>query len=82
VDSWSKGNGAPDVLVAVVKGSGRILAVFKIDNKGWFKDPENQKRLVAVPLKNSNDANANGMQGKEYTGKRQGGAVSYGVQVA
>jgi hypothetical protein len=91
VDSWSKGIGAPYFLVAVVKGSGRILAVFEIDNKRWFSDPENQepekkpknqKRLVAVPVKISKGANANGMQGKQYTGNRQGGAVLYGVQVA
>jgi len=86
-ESWTKGNGAPRLLVAVAKRSGIILAVFKIDNKGWFSDPENQKpknnpKLVAIPLKDKNNANANGMQGKEYTGKRQGGAVSYGVRVA
>jgi hypothetical protein len=82
VESWSKGTGAPDVLVAVAKRSGRILAVFKIDNKRWFSDPENQKGIVAIPLKNPAKANANHMQGMEYTGKRQGGAVSYGVHVA
>jgi hypothetical protein len=82
VESWWKGVGAPDVLVAVAKGSGRILAVFEIDNKGWFDDRANKERVVAVPLKDKSKANANGMQGKEYTGNRQGGSVSYGIKVA
>lgn len=82
VERWSRGNGAPDVLVAVAKGSGRILGVYEIDNAGWFSLPENSDKLLAVPLKDANNANFNGMQGKVYTGKRQGGAVTYGDKVA
>jgi hypothetical protein len=79
VESWKTGNGPPDYLVAVAKGSGRILAVFRIDNTKWV---ENKKGLYdAIPVED-NDANANGMQGKEYTGKRQGRAVLYGKKVA
>ena len=82
VEAWSRGVGSPDVLVAVAKRSAIILAVFKIDNRAWFKDRENKEGLVAVPLKNKNAANANGMQGKIYAGNRQGGAVTYGADVA
>jgi len=81
VETWmAKRSCAPKHLVAVAKGSGRILAVFEIDNDGWFTDGVNRrrKRIVAVPLKNKKTPNANGMQGMEYIGKRQGGAVSYG----
>ena len=87
VKSWiSRKEGAPNFLVAVAKGSGRILAVFKIDNKAWLSDPENKKpkknpKFVAVPVKDNN-ANANHMQGKQYIGDRRGGPVSYGNKVA
>ena len=84
VELWSKRNGAPNFLVAVAKTSGIILAAFKIDNKRWFEDRANRsgQGLVAIPLKDKNKADANGMQGMEYTGKRQGGAVSYGDGIA
>jgi len=82
VERWVKGDGAPDVLVAVTKRGARILAVFEIDNGAWFSDPENRKKLVAVPLKNRGKPNFRRMQGKEYTGNRQGGAVQYGVKVS
>jgi hypothetical protein len=81
VKSWSnpKRKGAPDFLVAVAKGSGRIHAVFEIDNSKWLK---NKKGLYdAVPVKD-NSANANHMQGKQYIGDRRGGNVSYGNKVA
>jgi hypothetical protein len=88
VKSWSnpKRKNAPDFLVAVAKGSGRILAVFKIDNGGWHSDIENKKpknnpKFVAVPVKDNN-ANANHMQGKQYIGDRRGGSVTYGNKVA
>jgi hypothetical protein len=65
--------------VAVAKGSGRIHAVFEIDNSKWLK---NKKGLYdAVPVKD-NSANANHMQGKQYIGDRRGGNVSYGNKVA
>jgi hypothetical protein len=82
VNSWSKGIGAPKFLVAAAKGSGIILGVFKIDNERWFNDRVNKEGIVAVPLKDKSKANANGMQGKEYTGNRRGGSVSYGFKVA
>jgi hypothetical protein len=82
VERWVKGDGAPDVLVAVTKRSARILAVFEIDNGAWFTDPENRKKLVAVPVKDRSKPNFRRMQGKEYTGNRQGGAVRYGVKVS
>jgi len=71
---------APKHLVAVAKGSGRILAAYEINNSAWFTDGVNRrrKRIVAVPLKDKKNANASKMQGMRYTGKRQGGAVSYG----
>jgi hypothetical protein len=84
VEQWMKTRShAPKYLVAVAKGSGRILAVFEIDNSRWLQDRENQKGrgIVAVPLKDKNNPNANQMQGMEYTGKRQGGAVVYGDKV-
>jgi hypothetical protein len=83
-DLWmSKKSCAPKYLVAVAKGSGRILASFKIDNGGWLKDNVNRRRrsIVAVPLKDKKAPNANGLQGMEFTGKRQGGSVSYGHKV-
>lgn len=84
MELWMKKKSrAPKYLVAVAKGSGRILAVFEIDNRRWLEDGANQKGMgiVAVPLKDKNKPNANNMQGMEYTGKRQGGAVIYGKGV-
>lgn len=81
VEKWMRGKGAPDVLVAVAKGTGRILAVYAIENSGWMQDPENQERILAIPLKNPQNANVNSMQGKVYTGYRGGGAVRYGKNV-
>ena len=84
VELWmQKTSCAPRYLVAVAKGSGRILAVFEIDNSGWLSDGVNRrrKRIVAVPLNYKNEPNANGMQGMEYLGNRRGGAVSYGSMV-
>jgi hypothetical protein len=81
VEQWIQGEGAPDYLVAVAKGTGRILAVFAIDNNGWEADPENQERFQAVPLQDAANANANDMQGKVYVGNRGGGAVRYGKEV-
>jgi hypothetical protein len=82
VESWAKGKGAPDVLLAVAKGSARILGAFEIDNAGWFSDPENRKRFRAIPLRNRKQSNFNGTQGMEYAGSRQGGSVTYGAEVA
>ncbi len=79
VASWKNTQeAAPKFLVAVAKGSGIILAVFEIDNQRWTK----RKGLYeAVPLKDKSNANANQMQGKVYTGSRQGGSVFYGDKV-
>jgi hypothetical protein len=76
----------PEFLVAVAKGSGRIVAAFKIDNtkwrkiKGWRKKRKKEAVYQAVPVK-TNTANANHMQGQQYTGNRQPGPV-YGKEVA
>jgi hypothetical protein len=84
---WKNQTAPPEFLVAVAKGSGRIVAVFKIDNnkwrkiKGWRKKKKKETVYQAVPVQ-TNTANANGMQGQQYTGNRQGGNVSYGVKVA
>lgn len=83
VERWSRGDCAPDVLVAVAKGSGRILGVFEINNKGWVSLLKKGDKIVAIPLKDKDNANfIRGMQGKVYTGRRQGGAVNYGDKVA
>ena len=79
VDQWKQGNGAPKLLVAVVKGNGRILGAFAIDNARWR--PIKDGKFVAVPLKDKTNANFQKLQGKLYTGNRQGGAVTYGAQV-
>ena len=79
VARWSRGKRAPKLLVAVAKGNGRILGAFEIDNRRWVRNRQN--RFVAVPLKNKTNANFRNLQGKLYTGNRQGGAVSYGSQV-
>jgi hypothetical protein len=68
VEGWVTGRGAPDVLIAVAKGSARILGAFEIDNTGWHSDPENCKAFRAIPLKNRDNPNFNGMQGMAYTG--------------
>jgi hypothetical protein len=81
VERWKAGAASPDVLVAVLKTSGRIAAVFAIDNERWFRDPANKNAIRAVPLKRKSDANANGMQGMLFTGRRQGGAVQYGPAI-
>lgn len=82
VEQWMHGECAPDYLVAVAKGPGRILAVFAIDNNEWEADPENEERFRAVPLQDAGNANANGMQGKLYVGNRGGGSVRYGKEVS
>lgn len=79
VEQWSQGVGAPKLLVAVAKGNGRILGAFSIDNARWR--PNQDKQFVAVPLKDKTSANFRKLQGKLYTGNRQGGAVTYGVKV-
>ena len=80
VDQWKQGNGAPKLLVAVAKGNGRILGSFSIDNARWR--PNKDRKFVAVPLKDKANANFRQLQGKLYTGNRQGGAVTYGANVS
>lgn len=75
---WQRGKGAPDYLVAVAKGSGRIVGVFEIDNKKWIPNPDGLYDAVPVKMRT---ANANGMQGQKYIGDRRGGLVSYGAKV-
>lgn len=83
VQRWSSGIGAPDVLVAVAKGNGRILGIYEIDNNGWASLLEKGGKIVAIPLKNKDNACfIKGMPGKIYSGRRQGGAVNYGGKVA
>jgi hypothetical protein len=79
VRSWQSGKGPPKYLVAVAKGSGRIVGVFEIDNKKWMLNANGL--YDAVPVK-TRTANANGMQGQKYIGDRRGGLVSYGSKVA
>lgn len=80
VEQWSQGKGAPRLLVAVAKGNGRILGSFSIDNTRWRPNKDGQ--FVAVPLKDKTNANFRHLQGKLYTGNRQGGAVNYGAKVS
>lgn len=79
VERWSRGERAPQLLVAVAKGNGRILGAFEIDNRRWGLN--RLKRFVAVPLKDKTKANFKNLQGKTYVGNRQGGAVTYGSKV-
>lgn len=83
VERWSRGDCAPNVLVAVAKTSGRILGVFEINNKGWISLLKKGGKIDAIPLKDKDNAKfIKDMQGKVYTGRRQGGAVNYGDKVA
>lgn len=79
VDQWKQGKSAPKLLVAVAKGNGRILGSFSINNAWWRPNKDGQ--FVAVPLKDKTNANFRKLQGKLYTGSRQGGAVTYGAKV-
>ena len=79
VKQWSQGNGAPKLLVAVAKGNSRILGSFSIDNARWRPNKDGQ--FVAAPLTDKSNANFRQLQGKLYTGNRQGGAVTYGSKV-
>ena len=79
VGRWSQGKRAPRLLVAVAKGNARILGAFEIDNSKWTMNRDG--KYVAVPLADKTDANFRDLQGKTYTGNRQGGAVTYGSKV-
>ena len=80
VEQWSQGEGAPKLLVAVAKGNGRILGSLSINNGRWRPNKDN--KFAAVPLKDITNANFWKLQGKLYTGNRQGGAVTYGANVS
>jgi hypothetical protein len=82
VERWSRDDRAPDVLVAVAKGSGRILGVWEINNKGWISLLKETGKIVSIPLKDKDNASFNNMPGKVYTGSRRGGPVIYGDKVA
>lgn|GEM_PF-4721090 len=47
----------------------------EIDNTRWLTEEGNRGRIEVVTLRNSGEPNFNGMQGRRYAGKRQGGAV-------
>lgn len=78
VERWKRGEGAPELLVAVHGSTSRILAAFRIDNSKW-RPPEDGR--YAVPLMSAENADVNDLAGKKYTGNRQGPLVTYGSRV-
>lgn len=68
-------------MVAVLQANARILAAYKIDNKGWLTDRENRKSIRAVPLVDASQNDFNNMRGKLFDGDRSGGPFLYGDEV-
>ena len=79
VERWSQDKHAPQLLVAVAKGNARILGAFEINNHKWAVNRHG--KYVAAPLADKTHANFRNLQGKTYSGNRQGGAVTYGTKV-
>ncbi len=78
---WVAGQGAPEVLVAVLQANARILAAYRINNEGWLTDPENRKSIRAVPLVDTSRNDFKNMRGKLFDGDRSGGPFRYGDEV-